>query len=859
MAFIAGKGFAILNSKAEKGDAKAKELLSKLDSIDQDEADRLFSEILGKGGGGSKKDKKIKAPGASATDGQGEITEGAGEQAPTGKATPKGKDYQLEINDLTDKLSEIRQGRMDGDVKKIRARIKELEGKKKAQGKAEPEVAAPAEPTGEVIPQKDNMRGFKKAAEAAGVELIFGKKLNKQLDDLPSTNRGGVLNNYDGFYVAPDGSKVRYKIRGEKITDENGNEANNPEDFINTIKGGNAEPTSEVEPAPKTRQDLLKKLNDFGIPTSEIATKAAELDKAGIKDNKQFISEMLKLTENKEPLKRGGKNAKAFVEKFTQDKPYFQDDYQQEEIGTAYELLNGDERLTEAAAQAGAQFQVSPSFIKDNKLVVPYGDGDFEYAEGDYYTQDQENRLNIIDLEKFAKAQGIGGGSAAGNSVEQVVQGNIQSDIEPDFQSIADEFGITKEEVIDVYNNQLEQNDAAVEIDTAGANVQPAGAFGDIEPETQQLAQQGRSLQDFIKEDEDFAKEFATTDAQGNELPKSGQVKDGYYYPDTKRIETLNNATDAVNEILDQRGSISNQEAELLAREFKLPVADVLDIIEQQKIFEQSNRTPDEQDRQEFEMMDVVEQSKTKPLTNDDIQRLIPFIGGTQEQVTQELDKMGARFGSDVQIYQPESSLQKIYTDPREQIDDIMQTGRGGVSKQEAAEIAAEFGISVDEVRQLERQSQTEIPFPAPDGEAIPADQDFDEQGNPETKLDPVEQKVDRQMKEYDARANEIINGIEQFTSGGRFELSDDDWNDYYYEMQRMSTSSPVAEKWLRNNSPKGNANAQAAGVQPAAKPQSQQPAAGTPDRKKVEAAAVELGINADLLEGLLELIKRIK
>jgi hypothetical protein len=90
MAFIAGKGFAILNSKAEQGDQKAKDLLAKLDSIDQEEADRLFSEILGKGGGGgSSKDKKVKAPGASATDGQGKITEGDGEQPPTGKTTPK--------------------------------------------------------------------------------------------------------------------------------------------------------------------------------------------------------------------------------------------------------------------------------------------------------------------------------------------------------------------------------------------------------------------------------------------------------------------------------------------------------------------------------------------------------------------------------------------------------------------------------------------------------------------------------------------------------------------------------------------------------------------------------------------------
>jgi len=41
------------------------------------------------------------------------------------------KNYQLEIDDLKDKLSEMRQGRMTGDVKQINQRIKDLKAKQK--------------------------------------------------------------------------------------------------------------------------------------------------------------------------------------------------------------------------------------------------------------------------------------------------------------------------------------------------------------------------------------------------------------------------------------------------------------------------------------------------------------------------------------------------------------------------------------------------------------------------------------------------------------------------------------------------------------------------------------------------------
>jgi hypothetical protein len=595
MAFIAGKGFAILNSKAEKGDQKAKDLLAKLNTIDQDEADRLFSEILGKkgGGGGAKKEKKIKAPGASATDGQGEITEGAGEQAPTGKATPKAKGEapiaapdaptgevkpkaKRKTEDLSNtirffldkkpKLSEFETEQIAKEygvsVKKVKENISQVLQTKydetEKDNKAEIARTQEQEPTGEVKPK--------------------GKDYQLEIDDLSDKLSEVRQGRMDG-----DADEIRARIKELKGKKK--------------ASAGKVTPKTEApagQAVPKTRQELQKTLNDFGIPTNEYVTKAAELDKAGIKDDKQFISEMLKLTENKEPLKRGGKNAKAFVQKFTQDKPYFQDEYQQEEIGTAYELLNGDERLTEAAAVAGSQFQVSPAFIKDNKLVVPYGDGDFEFAEGDYFTQDRENRLNIIDLDKFAQSQGIGGGSASpaaapaaesnvpsqfkdGNdaakfgvfmSVKDAIDDDLDFD-ENEIKQIANEYGVSTKEVSQIIRGYQKRKQGGTQIDTAGANVQPAGAFGDIEPETQQLA----------------------------------------------------------------------------------------------------------------------------------------GVGNVNDQSKQQA---------------------------RQRIDDIMQEGRGGVSLEEAEALSEEFGIPVDEIRALERKSQSEIAFPAPDqGEAIPADQDFDAQGNP--------------------------------------------------------------------------------------------------------------------------------
>jgi hypothetical protein len=681
MAFIAGKGFAILNSKAEKGDAKAKELLSKLDSIEQDEADRLFSEILGKKGGGSKS-KKTKAPGASATDGQGEITEGPGEQAPTGKATPKakgeakiaapdaptgevkpkGKDYQLEIDDLSDKLSEVRQGRMDGDVDEIRARIKELKGKKKVQGKAEP--------TGKVEPKAKKQKDLIAQYDDRGLDF-----LDELGDDFDPETKRRVANEY-----LQELQEKGQGFEGDTFDRENV--------YDRLLKTGNkTENTNKQKPADPLGADA------FNAGYNDMLQQLASSYGQKKKTTEAPAGKVTPKTEAADPL--DVQNLETLFTKYKGNEDKVLDDLRSQLAGAESDpenpLSNGDlQGIVEAfAIKRGSTQPVLPG---KNKQAAPA-------AESNVPSQFKDEK----DAAKFSVFM----------SVKDAIDDDLDFD-ENEIKEIANEYGLTKDEVSQIIRGYQKRKQGGTEIDTAGANVQPAGATGDIEPETQQLAGIGpiEKLQ--------------------------------YRYP-----ENAQGFKDRVSAIIEREGN-------------------------------------------------------EKPLGEEDINVLAQRYGLTEDEVDKAMREIGAK----------EASAKNQNAEPRKKIDDIMQSGRGGVSEQEADAIAAEFGISKDEVRKLERQSQSEIAFPAPDGEAIAADQDFDEQGNPlgnalETNLDPIEQEVDRRMNEYDARAQEIIDGIEQFTSGGRFELSDDDWNDYYYEMQRMSTSSPVAEKWLRNNSPKGNANDQ--------------------------------------------------
>jgi hypothetical protein len=677
MAFLAGKGFVILNRKAEQGDQKAKDLLAKLDSIDQDEADRLFSEILGKGGGGgSKKEKKIKAPGASATDGQGEITEGAGEQAPTGKTAPKAK--------------------------------------------GEAPVAAPDAPTGEVKPK------------------------NKDLSDTIS------------FFL--DKKPKLSEFETEQIAKEYGVSVKKVKENINQVL--------------RTKYDEIEKNNK-----SEIARTQEQTPKGKVTP---------KESKPADPLSND--NLKNTFDKYEGNVDSVLDDLREQQI----DISNND--------------------LQD--IVEGFAAG-YKYNPGEATDKIKQD-------------------------VARNIQSNIQSDIEPNFQEIADEYGITAQEVQDVYNNEIKAGKQGTTIDTAGANVQPAGAFGDIEPETQQLA--GIEKNNLNK----------TLDAQS---------KDEFI----KQLKNKYKLNDAAAESWYENYAGPQAETEYT-------IASALRDYEQ-----------------------------TAGKSNNFINEKLLSQGNVNDQSKQQA---------------------------RQRIDDIMQEGRGGVSLEEAEALSEEFGIPVDEIRALERKSQSEIAFPAPDqGEAIPADQDFDEQGNPignindkevadelgvdeqelagllgpnplktlgktyqgapweeeniknilqqaggdkakalellkqqqanykdkgpilkdqflpglieqaaagETNLslpasDPTAEQLaetdslfentpekemvaaeqlagqpaDRKISESDARANEIIEGIASFTSGGKFELSDDDWNDYYNEMQRLETSSPIAEKWLKNNSPK--------------------------------------------------------
>jgi hypothetical protein len=822
MAFIAGKGFAILNSKAEKGDQKAKDLLAKLDSIDQDEADRLFSEILGKGGGGGSKSKKTKAPGASATDKQGEITEGDGEQAPTGKTAPKAK----------------------GEAK----------------------VAAPDEPTGEVKPQKDNKRAFKKAAEAAGVELIFGKNLNKQLDDLPSTNRGGVLNNYDAFYVAPDGSKVRYKIRGEKITDEKGNEANSPEEFINAIKGGK----SKAKPADPLSNDNLQALFDSGLDTDGV------------------IDELRKQTSGLEadpesPL--AGGDIQGIVEAF--------------EMGY---VPGGKKPQSESNV---------PSQFKDGN-----------------------------DAAKFGVFM----------SVKDAIDDDLDFD-ENEIKQIANEYGVSTKEVSQIIRGYQKRKQGGTQIDTAGANVQPAGAFGDIEPETQQLAGVGNVY------DQEVADELGVNTEQLNELLKPtntntpenpedpanvqqvlnsvggdkakalqiikgqqavkgglqlnektikeviNQVAAGETNPslpaseptaeqlagienltpdeiDRQEFEAIESATNKIDE-LKQQGRISNEEAEQVAREFQIPVADVLDIIGDQ---DNASDVGNVYDQEVADELGVNEQELGELLGPNFLQTLGQTYQGAPWEEENIKNILQQASGDKAKALELLKQQQAAYADKGPILKD--QYLPGLIEQAAAGETNLSLPASEPTAEQL---AETDSLFEnTPEKEMVAAEQlaaqpaafendnerigaegflklsneiDFNESVITNDQIQQVGKQLKLEGKTKD-ELRQIRDGVVKawdnleppnVTRKARTALSAVTAAIDSYIFRKAESPQPAQSQNQIKQTAQANAQ------QAAPQSQQQQATAAKPDRQKLERAAADLGVDANLLEGLLELLKKVR
>jgi hypothetical protein len=72
-------------------------------------------------------------------------------------------------------------------------------------------------------------------------------------------------------------------------------------------------------------------------------------------------------------------------------------------------------------------------------------------------------------------------------SVKDAIDDDLDLD-ENEIKQIANEYGVSTKEVSQIIRGYQKRKQGGTQIDTAGVNPAPAGAFGDIEPETQQLA-----------------------------------------------------------------------------------------------------------------------------------------------------------------------------------------------------------------------------------------------------------------------------------------------------------------------------------------------------------------------------------
>lgn len=892
MAFIAGKGFAILNSKAEKGDQKAKELLAKLDSIDQDEADRLFSEILGKGGGGGKgKDKKVKAPGASATDGQGKITEGAGEQPPSGKPKPKAsKTPQDKIRKDIGSILPYLRDELDPNLKNLSKTYgvpleevqkiydEEFKPNRKKQSEKQP-------PTGKVTPKAEQKQT--KLSEDAQ-DLIDDAVYRFETENTVIDEKEFINEAIETWDLTEEEANVAYSRYVDKATINTPSQLQREKEkgtSIEEIVRRNIE--NDIEPS------YTKIAQVYGVPAMSVVD---EYDKqiggGSASENKPeneykygyrnpTLQQAVQLQLDK-GIELGNKEIKEIADDFGV------------EISKVNDILFEKQRSAKAQAGQGTeqidQPKGDPLSNENLKLIFDKYEGNVDSVINDL--QKQNIDIDNSDLQGVVDAFAMGykydpreATDKIKKGVGQVIQDKIQSDIEPDFQAIADEFGITQEEVIDVYNNQLEQNDAAVEIDTAGANPAPAGAFGDIEPETQQLAAMGNSSQTNPESFADITENFTPDEI------------------DRQEFEAIESATEKINELKAGGNRINNEEAEQVAREFGIPVADVLDIIGDQNDYEPE---PTLRQEAETELEKLLGQTGGK-LSTSQASKIAQDYGLTVFEVNQIADEWQVKDREALQAIETEydaraqeiiDGLQYFKDDEigsEEWNDYELQLLRLEENSPVAAkwlrenrETEAEPTRTVTGQQQVQGQGvQAETPKPAANdnnigqkakisltsGDGMPNSlsniafsiNDYDiERDFPNIK-ERGSNGQEAVVREIIAKAPATAQGLADALNKSDIgyinwkPVSEDEKSitiqqvDGSGNKRQLRIGKPIEE----NERLTKQFIDQVSSTKPAAPAAAD--TAAKPDRKKVEDAAASLGVDANLLEGLLELLKKVR
>lgn len=794
MAFIAGKGFAILNSKAEQGDQKAKDLLAKLDSIDQEEADRLFSEILGKGGGGgSSKDKKVKAPGASATDGQGKITEGDGEQPPTGKTTPK-----------------------------------------KA---GEAPVAAPAEPTGEVTPK--SKRQLREMVDGVTQQLSkigsSGNKINdaglQKLADKYDTTVDNIMDiafqndiDIESIYketrqpkskpaaTSPaqtplsENTLFQAKVKlGDELTKGDieawsyisGLSNDEVRETYDKLKGTPAQ-SKTTKPADPLSNENLQALFDSGLDTDGVIDQVrTQMRDVQLDPNDPYKnSDLQGIVEGFETgYKPGGTNAPEGLVT----------DLDIERLGEELGISNQEARRE--YEKAGAQFDTANSVYQPDAKTL------LETLSPEQPRLRTAEDARTQELLEFEPEQPAEVGTSFDNALKRT-GGNLSGD---DARKLAEDYGISVNEVYDIADEyKAEQSYGQEQINrvdelgynTAGAfDVLTAGdpalgieyarsAYGLNDEQIKQTLQQGGATPEQISSIEKALggkpEKFSSTIPTFQEDPKP----------------LYNDPEEAVREtLLFEGGSLSDGDKQGIADEFGISIDEVNQLIRKEQ-----STTP-------FRM------EEPTPIQNDETQRQVAALDTEIERIrnTQYRNPDDAKnFVDDITNYESDGR-------PLTESEFNYYASQNNLSKDEAEKAYQEYGDKVYD----------NIPYSWEEEEERPGE---DEKDRRDGAIKDIRDAFNKFGPSRGLSREQIIN----IATGNS--LSEQDVEKLVDEQFAASQAQPT-------RTVTGQQQVQGQGVKV---PPTKETAAA-PDRKKLEKAAEDLGVDPNLLEGLLELLKKVR
>jgi hypothetical protein len=317
-------------------------------------------------------------------------------------------------------------------------------------------------------------------------------------------------------------------------------------------------------------------------------------------------------------------------------------------------------------------------------------------------------------------------------------------------------------------------------------------------------------------------------------------------------FEAKQSAETKINE-LKQEGRISNEEAEQVAREFNIPVADVLDIIGDQDNYDETRRNINEKYK------DKLPQGFSFAFDNDEKEYIVDERTGDFYEIQET---------SDGNLLIPELGIQG---------KNLEQLTQGFNAPGEFLDKAAPgFGAAREKRDAEEEQNPLSRTENLRMQELINSGEEQQPKRNNETQrqvaaLDTEIERIRNTQYRNPDDAKNFVDDITNYESDGKA-LTEGEFN--YYASQNNLTKDEAEKAYqeygdkVYDNKPyswdepkpkrtvTGLQQAQGQGVKT---PKPATTAKAAPDRKKLERAAEDLGVDANLLEGLLELLKKVR